>query len=176
VPEDADGFEDEDGCPDLDNDKDRIPDKDDRCPDKKEVYNNVDDEDGCPDQGVVIDKDIVFEILKPINFEYDRDVIKADSFHILDAVAAAIRGNPDVQLVEVAGHTDEQGDDDYNLDLSIRRAAAVKRYLVQKGIDPKRLDSQGYGETQPIDKRHNQAAYAVNRRVEFVILKRNRSE
>ncbi|HWU85890.1 MAG TPA: OmpA family protein [Kofleriaceae bacterium] len=176
VPEDKDGFEDEDGCPDLDNDKDRIPDKDDKCPNEPETYNNVRDDDGCPDQGLVIEKNTVLEILKPINFEYDRDVIKKDSYSILDAVVAALQGNPDIQLVEIAGHTDEQGDDAYNLDLSIRRAAAVLRYLTGKGVDPKRLDSQGYGETQPIDKSHTQAAYAVNRRVEFLILKRARSE
>ena len=120
----------------------------------------------------MIDKKTVLEILKPINFEYDRDVIKKDSYYILDAVVAAVQGNPDIKLIEISGHTDEQGDDAYNLDLSIRRAASVLRYLTGKGIDPKRLESQGYGETQPIDKSHSQAAYAVNRRVEFIILKR----
>jgi outer membrane protein OmpA-like peptidoglycan-associated protein len=172
VPEDADGFEDEDGCPDLDNDQDMITDRDDRCPNEKETYNNVDDKDGCPDRGVVIDKVSVLEVLKPINFEYDRDVIKRDSYYILDAVVAAMQGNLDIQLIEVSGHTDEQGDDAYNLDLSIRRAASVVRYLTGKGVDPKRLESQGYGETQPKDPGHTQAAYAVNRRVEFIILKR----
>ncbi|HSK02966.1 MAG TPA: OmpA family protein [Kofleriaceae bacterium] len=172
VPEDHDGFEDEDGCPDLDNDGDRIPDKDDRCPNEKESYNNYQDEDGCPDAGVVVEKESVLEILKPINFEYNSDVVKRDSYHILDAVVAALQGNPDIQLVEVAGHTDERGDDAYNLDLSIRRAASVLRYLTGKGVDPKRLDSQGYGETQPIDPASTPAAYAKNRRVEFIILKR----
>jgi outer membrane protein OmpA-like peptidoglycan-associated protein len=175
VPEDADGFEDEDGCPDLDNDQDRIADKDDRCPNVKEIYNNVDDRDGCPDRGVVVDKESVLEILKPINFEYDRDVIKRDSYYILDAVAAAMQGNPDIQLIEVAGHTDEQGDDAYNLELSNRRAASVLRYLTGKSVDPKRLESQGYGETQPVDKRSTAAAYAKNRRVDFIILKRAKS-
>jgi OmpA family protein len=61
-----------------------------------------------------------------------------------------------------------------HLDLSIRRAASVLRYLTEKGVDPKRLASQGYGETEPLDKRHNQAAYAINRRVEFNILKRKK--
>jgi OmpA-OmpF porin, OOP family len=171
-PEDKDGFEDEDGCPDLDNDGDGIPDKDDRCPNEKESYNNYQDEDGCPDAGVVIEKESALEILKPINFEYNSDVVKRDSYHILDAVVAALQGNPDILLVEIAGHTDERGDDAYNLDLSIRRAASVLRYLTGKGVDPKRLDSQGYGETQPIDPASTQAAYAKNRRVEFIILKR----
>ena len=71
------------------------------------------------------------------------------------------------------GHTDERGDDAYNLDLSDRRAAAVVKYLVDNGVEAKRLTSQGYGETQPVDKRQNEAAWAKNRRVEFHILKRD---
>jgi len=110
-------------------------------------------------------------LMKPINFEYDRAVIKPDSFHILDAVVAAMNGYPDIELIEVQGHTDERGDDAYNLDLSIRRAAAVMAYLVEHGVAPSRLTSQGYGETQPIDKHHNAAAWATNRRVDFVLRK-----
>ncbi len=178
-PEDYDGFEDEDGCPDLDNDKDRILDKDDKCPNEPETYNNIDDDDGCPDAGRIIDKGSVLVILDPINFEFNKAVIKTDSYPILDAVIASMQGNPDIQLIEVAGHTDERGDDAYNLDLSDKRAAAVVTYLTTHGsktdskpIDPKRLVSQGYGETQPIDRRSNEQAWAKNRRVDFLILKR----
>jgi outer membrane protein OmpA-like peptidoglycan-associated protein len=80
--------------------------------------------------------------------------------------------NAFIALLEVQGHTDERGDDNYNLDLSNRRAAAVMQYLVDHKVDPKRLEAQGYGETQPKDKRHNEAAWFINRRVEFVIIKR----
>ncbi|HEU0030484.1 MAG TPA: OmpA family protein [Kofleriaceae bacterium] len=173
TPEDWDKFEDEDGCPDTDNDKDRILDVNDRCPNEKEVYNGVDDTDGCPDRGPVIDKGSQLVILEPINFEFNKAVIKSDSFHILDAVVASLKGNPDITLVEVAGHTDERGDDAYNLDLSIRRAAAVKQYLIEHGVEDKRLESQGYGETQPVEKAHTEAAWAKNRRVDFLILKRS---
>jgi outer membrane protein OmpA-like peptidoglycan-associated protein len=103
-------------------------------------------------------------------------VIKKDSYHILDAVVAAMNGYSFIALLEVQGHTDEQGDDAYNLDLSERRAAAVMDYLVAHGVDPKRLTSAGYGETQPKVQGHNQRAYAINRRVEFLILKRNAVE
>jgi OmpA-OmpF porin, OOP family len=173
-PEDFDKFEDEDGCPDNDNDKDRILDKLDKCPNQPETYNNVDDEDGCPDadRGVVIEKKTILEILRPINFEFDSAVIKKDSYYILDAVAAALNGNPNILLVEVAGHTDERGEDAYNLDLSDRRAASVVKYLTEHGIDRKRLESQGYGETRPVINEHSEAAWAKNRRVEFLILKR----
>ncbi len=171
-PEDKDGFEDEDGCPDLDNDKDRILDKDDKCPNEPETYNGLDDEDGCPDRGRVIVTDTGIEILDMVYFEYNKAVIKSQSFPILDAVAATMQGNPSIQLIEVQGHTDERGNDAYNLDLSDRRAASVKKYLTDKGVEEKRLESQGYGETQPIDRRSNEAAWAKNRRVAFLILKR----
>jgi len=178
-PEDYDRFEDEDGCPDLDNDKDRILDKDDKCPNEPETYNNVDDADGCPDRGPAMETETQIIIMEPINFEFNKAVIKQDSFKILDAVIASMQGNPDILLVEVAGHTDERGDDAYNLDLSDRRAAAVVEYLTTHGskvnpapIDPKRLVSQGYGETQPLDRRSNEQAWAKNRRVDFLILKR----
>jgi outer membrane protein OmpA-like peptidoglycan-associated protein len=171
-PEDKDGFEDADGCPDPDNDHDGIPDKDDKCPNQPETYNNVEDADGCPDHGVVTTTDGGFVPLRPINFEYDRAVIKPDSYYILDAVVAAMNGNPDYELIEVQGHTDERGDDAYNMDLSERRAAAVMQYLIAHGVDPRRLTSRGYGETQPVDKRHNEAAWAVNRRVSFVLRRR----
>jgi outer membrane protein OmpA-like peptidoglycan-associated protein len=171
-PEDKDGFEDEDGCPDPDNDHDRIPDKDDKCPNEPETYNGFEDEDGCPDRGKVVVTETSIEILDVIYFEYDKAVILPKSFPILDAVAATMQGNPSIQLIEIQGHTDERGDDAYNLDLSDRRAKAVMKYLADKGVDQKRLTAQGYGETQPLDRRHNEAAWAKNRRVAFLILKR----
>ncbi len=171
-PEDKDGFEDEDGCPDLDNDKDRILDKDDKCPNEPETYNGLEDEDGCPDRGRVVVTDTAIEILDMVYFEYNKAIIKPQSYPILDAVAATLQGNPSIGLIEVQGHTDERGDDAYNLDLSDRRAHSVEKYLADKGVDPKRLSAQGYGETQPLDQHHNEAAWAKNRRVAFLILKR----
>ncbi|MGE0547695.1 MAG: OmpA family protein [Kofleriaceae bacterium] len=178
-PEDHDGFEDEDGCPDADNDRDGIADTLDGCPDVKENYNNVDDHDGCPDRGVLLETETSLDPLRPINFEYNKAVIKPESYYILDAVIAMLQGNPDILRLEVAGHTDERGDDAYNLELSKRRAAAVMEYLTTHGskrdptpIDPRRLESWGYGETRPIDRSRGPKAWANNRRVEFLILKR----
>jgi len=170
-PEDHDGFEDADGCPDPDNDKDRIPDKDDRCPDEPETYNGFEDADGCPDHSFVAKVSDRILVLKPINFEYDRAVIKPDSYYILDAVVATMNGNPDIALIEVQGHTDERGDAGYNLELSRRRAAAVVTYLVDHGVAAARLTSRGYGETQPLDTRHTEAAWTRNRRVDFMLRK-----
>lgn len=173
VPEDKDGFEDKDGCPDIDNDKDRIVDKDDKCPDKPETYNGTDDEDGCPDQGRVVVTETEIEILDMVYFEYNKDVIKSESFDILNALAKTLEGNPAIRLVEIQGHTDERGNDAYNLELSDRRAKSVQKYLVEKGIEEKRLTAQGYGETQPLINEHNEKAYKKNRRVAFLILKRS---
>jgi OOP family OmpA-OmpF porin len=171
-PEDMDGFEDEDGCPDLDNDKDKILDKDDTCINEPETYNGTDDEDGCPDRGIIEITDRGFNALKPINFELNKAVIKKDSYYILDGIVAAMNGYTSITRLEVQGHTDEQGDDAYNLALSDRRAAAVMDYLTSHGVEVKRLTSQGYGETQPKVREHTQKAYSINRRVEFVIIKR----
>jgi outer membrane protein OmpA-like peptidoglycan-associated protein len=120
---------------------------------------------------VVTDTDV--EILDAVSFEPAKDIITPTSVPVLDAVAATLHGNPSILLVEVQSHTDERGDDAFNLRLTDARAHAVMTYLVAKGIDPTRLVAQGYGETQPIDASHNEAAWAKNRRVAFLVLKRS---
>jgi outer membrane protein OmpA-like peptidoglycan-associated protein len=173
-PEDMDDWEDEDGCPDPDNDKDRILDQDDRCPNEPETYNGYEDDDGCPDRGRVVVTDTNIEILDKVYFEYNRATIKSESFPILDAVAGTLQGNPDIARLEIQGHTDERGNDNYNMRLSEARAKSVLEYLVDKGVEASRLQSHGYGETQPLDPRSNEQAWAKNRRVEFLIIKRAR--
>jgi len=170
--EDFDGYEDEDGCPEADNDRDRILDVDDQCPDEPETYNGKDDEDGCPDKGRVIVRKGKLEILDKIYFETASDVIKPVSLPLIDAIAATLNGNPQIQLIEVQGHADERGDADYNLDLTERRARSVKRALIERQVDALRLTSRGYGESQPICRKRNEACWSKNRRVEFVILER----
>jgi outer membrane protein OmpA-like peptidoglycan-associated protein len=171
-PEDKDGFEDGDGCPDNDQDKDRILDKDDKCPDKPEAYNGFEDQDGCPDRGRVVVTDGSIDILDMVYFDTNKDTIQSRSFPILDAVAATLQGTPGIGLIEIQGHTDDQGNDAYNLDLSDRRAKSVMKYLVDKGVDAKRLTAQGYGETQPLEPGRTKKARDRNRRVAFLILKR----
>jgi len=172
-PEDVDGFEDKDGCPDPDNDKDRILDKDDKCPNEPETYNGFEDEDGCPDKGRVIVRRGKLEILDKIYFETDKAIIKPISYPILDAIAATLKGNPEILLIEVQGHADERGDDDYNMRLTEARSQAVRTYLSDKGVEPGRLDAHGYGETRPVCGGHNEDCWSQNRRVEFVIQKRS---
>jgi OmpA-OmpF porin, OOP family len=169
-PEDMDGFEDQNGCPDPDNDNDQIADVNDGCPNEPETYNGKDDTDGCPDQGdVVLTRDSI-QILKKVYFEYDSAVIKEMSYGILDAVAATIKGNPQIDLIEIQGHADERGAEDYNLKLTADRAASVVSYLVKKGVNAKKLRSAGYGALCPIAQGHSEAAWEQNRRVEFKVL------
>ncbi len=148
--EDLDGFADEDGCPELDNDEDGIPDAQDKCPTEPETYNGNDDEDGCPDgkQTVVITKTSV-QVTEKIYFATGKDTILKKSYGVLDIIATVVRRHPEVTKLSIQGHTDDVGDAVQNQKLSEARAAAVKAYLEDKGIEAGRLASVGYGESQP---------------------------
>ncbi len=169
-PEDRDGFQDDDGCPDVDNDKDGIVDADDLCPDRPEVINGVKDEDGCPDdvRAVVSRGKIV--ILDKILFVTGKDEIIEESFPVLEAVRDRLLENPQILRIRVEGHTDSRGDDAYNMELSQTRAKAVMRYLIKAGIESRRLDSIGFGESMPIADNDTDDGMQKNRRVEFVIV------
>lgn len=159
---------------DADRDNDGIFDRDDKCPDDMEDYDMEDDEDGCPEPNRerIVDVGSELVTLQPIEFEFDKDILRDSAYPILDEVVKAFITNPDIKLVEVQGHTDEQGNNAYNMDLSKRRAATVMNYLRDHGIAADRLTSKGYGETAPVDRRHTEAAYKINRRVAFIIEKR----
>lgn len=109
-------------------------------------------------------------ILEKVFFETNKDVIMASSFALLDEVAATIMANPQIGRVAVEGHTDSDGDDASNLDLSKRRAESVKRYLEGKGVRGERLVANGYGESKPIAKNTSSSGKAKNRRVEFNLI------
>jgi len=102
----------------------------------------------------------------PVQFEFDSTTISVAAREQLDALAEGIKLLPPQRLVLIEGHTDASGSDDYNQWLSLRRAAAVKRYLVQMhGIEARRLRDTGLGERQPIAGIDPYAA--ENRRVQF---------
>ncbi len=165
-PEDPDGFEDADGCPDLDNDKDGLADLEDQCPNEPGPPDG--DRPGCPRKPalvVVTDKEI--KITQQIHFEFDKDIIRKESFPILDAVAEVLQKNPEMRI-EIQGHTDNKGSAAYNAKLSDRRAASVRKYLVAKGIAPERLVSHGYGLSRPIVPNDTDQNRALNRRVQFI--------
>jgi OOP family OmpA-OmpF porin len=173
-PETKNGIKDEDGCPEDDTDKDGIVDDADKCPKVPENLNGVQDEDGCPDLGsslVEIQADEI-KILQRVEFATSKDTITGNaSFKVLDAVVSALRSHPEVYLVEIGGHTDNIGDRNGNVTLSQKRADAVVKYLVDKGIDSKRLVAKGYGPDKPIADNKNKDGQQKNRRVEFQILR-----
>jgi outer membrane protein OmpA-like peptidoglycan-associated protein len=134
------------------------------------VYNGHEDDDGCPDEWIVRLTPEGFELLEKIYFKYDSAVVEESSYDVLDAVAAMIDGNPQLDLIEVQGHADDRGDDEYNLKLTADRAASVVTHLIQRGIEPSRLRSMGYGEYCPIARGRSKRARDKNRRVEFRII------
>jgi outer membrane protein OmpA-like peptidoglycan-associated protein len=172
--EDLDGFEDADGCPDLDNDFDRILDVDDQCPGDSETYNGVDDKDGCPDRGTVIIRDAKLTILDRVYFTANSSELKAASRPILDAVAAALQANREITEVEVQGHADANEKDAWSL--AEDRAVVVAAYLVRAGVERGRLRMQSYGDSVPLSTQKGQAAHAKNRRIDFLILRRDQED
>jgi OmpA-OmpF porin, OOP family len=103
-----------------------------------------------------------------IYFNTDKADIKPESFAIIKLVADYLKENPEVKI-QIIGHTDAQGEDNYNLQLSERRAKAVIQALVQQfGIDESRMSAIGKGETEPVDDNATEKGRANNRRVEFV--------
>ncbi len=169
--EDKDGFKDDDGCPEPDNDGDGILDADDKCRDVAEDRDGCQDDDGCPEEGrVCITKDKIV-ITEKIFFKTNKATIRARSYSLLTELAATLRDNPHIKLIEVQGHTDSRGGDGYNMKLSEARAAAVRNHLVIKlGVGSHRLTSQGYGESRPIADNGTEEGRELNRRVEFHIL------
>ncbi len=109
-------------------------------------------------------------VLPDIHFEFDKAIIKPESYPILDSIARWLLSNPSM-IVEIAGHTDNIGSAEYNLKLSQRRAEAVRQYLINKGVPPERIYARGYGETQPIADNSTEEGRAKNRRVELRIIK-----
>jgi outer membrane protein OmpA-like peptidoglycan-associated protein len=197
--EDKDGIEDGDGCPeerDPDRDNDGVPDKIDACPDTAglqeldgcpdrdgdQIPDNVDkcpdqpgppDRQGCPppeeEEEVVLESERI-RINNQILFEFGSDRIDQRSFKLLDEVAVVLKKNEDVGPVLIEGHTDNVGSRDANLNLSKRRAKAVERYLVDKGIAQKRLKSEGFGFDRPVASNDTPLGRAKNRRTEFKLL------
>ncbi|MBN2011029.1 OmpA family protein [candidate division KSB1 bacterium] len=107
-------------------------------------------------------------ILRGVNFETNRATLTADSRYILEEAYKALVANSDVQ-VEISGHTDSMGSDAYNQDLSLRRAQAVRNWLVQKGIAGNRLKTVGKGEKEPVASNDTKEGRAENRRIEFYV-------
>ncbi|NVK64869.1 MAG: OmpA family protein, partial [Flavobacteriales bacterium] len=150
------------GCPDSDNDG--VMDSKDRCPNTAGLVT----ENGCPKVDEE-SKKVFDEALHGINFETGKDVIKASSFPVLDKVVDVMKKHPEFSL-DIAGHTDNVGAPEKNLELSKDRAVAVKKYLESKGVAAERMNAKGFGQTQPAGSNDTEAGRANNRRVEFIVL------
>ena len=105
-------------------------------------------------------------MLSGVNFEFDSARLTGESYESLDRVARSLKEWPEVR-VEIGGHTDDTGTDEYNMELSQRRADAVRDYLMSKGINGSRLVAKGYGKTDPINRSGTEEGRAQNRRVEL---------
>ena len=154
-----------DGCPIKDTDGDGIMDPDDLCVNEPETVNDFEDSDGCPDE--VPDEVAKFTgTIKGITFETNKDKIRKGSKKILDEAVEVLKKYPDLR-VRIAGHTDSTGNREYNVDLSERRAKAVRQYLVDAGIDESRLETRGAGPDEPIASNATKQGRAENRRIDF---------
>ncbi|MBA3819378.1 MAG: OmpA family protein, partial [Deltaproteobacteria bacterium] len=164
-PEDRDGKQDDDGCPDPDDDGDGVPDAADRCPDQAETKNAFQDEDGCADAVPVAIQKFTGTIAG-IAFATNSDRLTPGSSRVLDEAVKVLAAHPSLRLA-ISGHTDNVGDAAKNRELSRRRAEAVKAYFVAKGIAADRLEAVGFGPDQPLEMSSTPAMRAKNRRVEF---------
>ena len=129
----------------------------------------ADDRDKCPGtaSGVVVDNDGCEEIrFENVHFDTESAVLDATAKRKLDAVAAVLERNPDV-VVEISGHADSRGPEDYNMRLSVSRAESVSRYLAQQGVDASRMTVRGFGESRPVASNDTASGQAQNRRVEL---------
>lgn len=145
--------------PDLDGDG--VLNEHDKCPNTRPGA--VVDLDGCEVEAVIE--------LDGVHFDFDKATLRPDAKAILNEAAALLAKHERV-VVEVAGHTDSTGPEDYNQGLSERRAQAVQDYLVEKGVRASRLSSKGYGESMPVASNDTKEGRAENRRVELIVLDR----
>lgn len=153
------------GCV-LDGDRDGVPDERDRCWDTP--LNTPVDAEGCSVGKAAAAPSGVIE-LPGVNFRSNSDILLDGASTALDAAALTLLDNPDVE-VEVAGHTDSQGDSDINATLSLSRALAVRDYLIGLGVSPSRITAHGYGDSEPVADNATADGRAANRRVELRVV------
>ena len=106
--------------------------------------------------------------LRDIHFDYDDYSLRSDAKETLNHNADVLEENAWVKIT-IEGHCDERGTVEYNLALGEKRALSAKRYLVSYGIEPYRISIISYGKERPVDPRHNEEAWAKNRRGHFVV-------
>lgn len=174
------GSKENNGCPWEDTDKDGVLDKDDKCPTVFGIAAN----NGCPEEIKKIETiieplkvEIKADVIKKINefsktilFDTGKTTIKSESFVSLDGIVTVLNEYSTANF-KIDGHTDSAGKPASNLKLSKGRAAAVKRYFIDKGISETRLASEGYGSKKPIASNKTAKGKILNRRVEVNLVK-----
>ncbi|WNG49905.1 OmpA family protein [Archangium minus] len=120
------------------------------------------------------EQDVRLQLWEPVYFAFAKDTIDPVSFPLLDEVARFIRKHPELGPIRIDGHTDDVGSDQYNLELSQRRAKAIREYLGTKGVPAERLSHVGYGKRCPLLSNETEEGRAVNRRVDFILTNRER--
>ncbi|MCF6183976.1 MAG: OmpA family protein, partial [Bacteroidales bacterium] len=110
-------------------------------------------------------------ILRNIFFDFDKAILRSESFSELNRLKTLLDNNPNMEI-EISGHTDNKGTHSYNVSLSKNRAQAVVDYLISKGIDPGRLTSRGASWDEPVDTNDTEAGRQNNRRVEFKVIRK----
>lgn len=143
------------GC-EVDADDDGVPDHRDDCPDTRAGVRV--DVKGCEIRDIIS--------LPGVNFETGHDVLLPGTEYLLQNAADTLNKHPDL-IIEVAGHSDNVGNEDQNIGLSMRRARTVRDFLIRYGVDESRLTFRGYGESQPIADNSTADGRATNRRVEL---------
>jgi len=157
---------------------------------KKEGYNNIEKIVTTPKKSSQIEELLQLETvqiasgvdigkilnLNPIYFDFDKDYIRKDAAVELAKILVYMETNPNIHI-DIRSHTDSQGDDTYNMQLSQRRNVSTRNWFIAKGIDASRLSGKGYGETQPVNQCTNGVAcseeqYQLNRRSEFIVVDR----
>lgn len=177
---DQDGFLDRaDHCPDVagvapdgclaDADGDGIAGADDKCPDQPETSNGFEDADGCPDELPTLVKEFI-GVIAGIEFDSDQAVVRPSSSIAIDKAVAVLTEYPSLR-VEISGHTDDRGSREHNVELSRQRAEAVRQRLIEKGIDPSRIESRGEGPDKPVTSNTTAEGRQKNRRIEFRVLR-----
>jgi peptidoglycan-associated lipoprotein len=118
-------------------------------------------------EGVVLES----SLLKDVHFGFDRYDLTPKAREILAQNADLLLQHSRVKI-QIEGHCDERGTIEYNLALGVRRSNTTKEYLMSLGVSPDRISTISYGEEMPVDPRHNEQAWAKNRRAHFIILSR----
>ena len=108
-------------------------------------------------------------MLNNVFFETGSSELQASSFPELRALEALLKANPEIK-VEIGGHTDNQGEKQFNQTLSLSRAEVVKAFLVDQGVEGDRLSTRGYGDSQPIANNESPEGRAKNRRTQITVI------